>query len=150
MYEVNSLDFENVDIEVLNEYYFKTMHHEFAHILHQKRNYDPSFDRITEGKYVGSDWYFYVAENGNSYLREDADAWPEGFVTAYAMSEAREDYWDNMLKVAGTAGAAIMNQKFTIVYNYMLETWGINLDDLREIVLRRQQEIPELDLSTIE
>ena len=50
MYEVNSLDFENVDIEVLNEYYFKTMHHEFAHILHQKRNYDPSFDRITEGK----------------------------------------------------------------------------------------------------
>ena len=31
-----------------------------------------------------------------------------------------------------------------------LETWGINLDDLREIVLRRQQEIPELDLSTIE
>lgn len=164
LYEVNSLDFENVDIEVLNEYYFKTMHHEFAHILHQKRNYDPSFDRITEGKYVGSDWYFYVAENGNSYLREDADAWPEGFVTAYAMSEAREDfveniamyvthdqaYWDNMLKVAGTAGAAIINQKFTIVYNYMLETWGINLDDLREIVLRRQQEIPELDLSTIE
>ena len=164
LYEVNSLDFENVDIEVLNEYYFKTMHHEFAHILHQKRNYDPSFDRITEGKYVGFDWYFYVAENGNSYLREDADAWPEGFVTAYAMSEAREDfveniamyvthdqaYWDNMLKVAGTAGAAIINQKFTIVYNYMLETWGINLDDLREIVLRRQQEIPELDLSTIE
>ena len=38
------------------------------------------------------------------------------------------------------------NQKFTIVYNYMLETWGINLDDLREIVLRRQQEIPELDM----
>lgn len=73
LYEVNSLDFENVDIEVLNEYYFKTMHHEFAHILHQKRNYDPSFDRITEGKYVGSDWYFYVAENGNSYLREDAE-----------------------------------------------------------------------------
>ena len=28
LYEVNSLDFENVDIEVLNEYYFKTMHHE--------------------------------------------------------------------------------------------------------------------------
>ena len=28
--------------------------------------------------------------------------------------------------------------------------YPINLDDLREIVLRRQQEIPELDLSTIE
>ena len=128
LYEVNSLDFENVDIEVLNEYYFKTMHHEFAHILHQKRNYDPSFDRITEGKYVGEDF----VENIAMYVTHD------------------QAYWDNMLKVAGTAGAAIINQKFTIVYNYMLETWGINLDDLREIVLRRQQEIPELDLSTIE
>ena len=93
------------------------MHHEFAHILHQKRNYDPSFDRITEGKYVGSDWYFYVAEKWKFIFCERMRiAWPEGFVTAYAMSEAREDfveniamyvthdqaYWDNMLKVAGT------------------------------------------------
>lgn len=163
LYEVNSLDIENIDIETLNEYYFKTMHHEFAHILHQKRNYDPSFDRICEGKYVGSDWYFYTTENG-AFFREDKDAWPEGFVTAYAMSEAREDfveniamyvthdqaYWNNMLKVAGESGAAIINQKFTIVYNYMLETWGINLDELRDIVLRRQEEINVLDLSTIE
>lgn len=163
LYEVNSLDFETIDIETLNEYYFKTMHHEFAHILHQKRNYDPSFDRISEGKYVGSDWYYYMGEDG-PYARKDKDAWPDGFVTAYAMSEAREDfveniamyvthdqaYWDNMLEVAGEEGAAIINQKFTIVYNYMLETWGIDLNDLREIVLRRQQEIQELDLSTIE
>lgn len=163
LYEVNSLDFETIDIETLNEYYFKTMHHEFAHILHQKRNYDPSFDRISEGKYVGSDWYYYMGEDG-PHARKDKDAWPDGFVTAYAMSEAREDfveniamyvthdqaYWDNMLEVAGEEGAAIINQKFTIVYNYMLETWGIDLNDLREIVLRRQQEIQELDLSTIE
>lgn len=164
LYEVNSLDFETIDIETLNEYYFKTMHHEFAHILHQKRNYDPSFDRISEGKYVGSDWYYYMAEDGRPHARKDEDAWPDGFVTGYAMSEAREDfveniamyvthdqaYWDNMLEVAGEEGAAIINQKFTIVYNYMLETWGIDLNDLREIVLRRQQEIQELDLSTIE
>lgn len=163
LFEVNSLDFERIDIQTLNEYYFKTMHHEFAHILHQKRNYDPAFERICEGQYVGSDWYIYTTEEG-AYLRRDQDAWPEGFVTAYAMSEAREDfveniamyvtndqaYWDNMLRVAGETGAAIINQKFTIVYNYMLETWGINLDDLRDIVLRRQQEIHELDLSTIE
>ena len=163
LYEVNSLDFDNISIETLNDYYFHTMHHEFAHILHQKRNYDPSFDRITEGKYVGTDWYLYTTEDG-TYLRRDEDAWPDGFVTAYAMSEAREDfvenismyvtndqaYWDNMLKVAGTSGAAIINQKFTIVYNYMLETWGIDLNKLREIVLRRQQEIQDLDLSSIE
>lgn len=97
-------------------------------------------------------------------MREDADAWPEGFVTAYAMSEAREDfveniamyvthdqaYWDNMLKVTGTAGAAIINQSLLLYTIICLKLGALIYDDLREIVLRRQQEIPELDLSTIE
>ena len=59
-------------------------------------------------------------------------------------------YCDNMLTAAGDAGAAIINKKFTIVYNYMRDTWGIDLNELRKIVLRRQQEITEIDLSTIQ
>ena len=55
-----------------------------------------------------------------------------------------------MLAKAGETGANIINEKFAIVYNYMFETWGIDLNDLRAIVLRRQQEIPELELNTIE
>jgi hypothetical protein len=31
----------------------------------------------------------------------------------------------------------------------MLNTWGINLDDLREVVQRRQSEIETLDLETL-
>lgn len=60
-------------------------------------------------------------------------AWPDGFVTAYAMNQANEDfveniamyvthtqtYWDNMLRAAGETGAATINKKFAIVYNYM-------------------------------
>ena len=144
---------------LLNKYYFETMHHEFAHILHQKRNYDPSFERICEGKYIGTDWYQESDRDGGN-----TNAWKQGFVTAYAMSEAREDfveniamyvthdetYWSTMLAKAGETGAAIINEKFAIVYNYMFETWGIDLNDLRAIVLRRQQEIPELELNTIE
>lgn len=159
LYNVNDLDLNEIDIELLNNYYFETMHHEFAHILHQKRNYDPSFDRISEGKYIGTDWYQETDRDGGN-----TNAWKQGFVTAYSMSEAREDfveniamyvthtdaYWNNMLAKAGETGASVINEKFTIVYNYMLETWDINLDDLREIVLRRQLEIPELDLNTIE
>ncbi|MBD3588528.1 putative zinc-binding metallopeptidase [Bacteroides sp. GM023] len=159
LYNVNDLDLKVIDITLLNKYYFETMHHEFAHILHQKRNYDPSFDRICEGKYIGTDWYQEADRDGGN-----TNAWKQGFVTAYSMSEAREDfveniamyvthneaYWNNMLVKAGETGASIINEKFTIVYTYMLETWGINLDDLRDIVLRRQQEIPALDLSTIE
>lgn len=158
LFNVNDLDTEEIDIELLNDYYFETMHHEFAHILHQKRNYDPSFERICEGKYIGTDWYRETDLDGGN-----TTAWKQGFVTAYAMSEAREDfveniamyvthneaYWKNMLATAGETGAGIINEKFGIVYNYMLETWGINLDELREIVLRRQLEISELDLSTI-
>ena len=37
LYKVNSID--PTDVEMLNEYYFETMHHEFAHILHQKKSY---------------------------------------------------------------------------------------------------------------
>ena len=56
LYNVNDIDPENIDVNMLNEYYFQTMHHEFAHILHQTKNFDPSFERITENSYVGSDW----------------------------------------------------------------------------------------------
>lgn len=55
-----------------------------------------------------------------------------------------------MLKAAGETGAATINKKFAIVYNYMRDTWGIDLNELRKIVLRRQQEITEIDLSTIQ
>lgn len=163
LYCVNELDPNNVDINILNEYYFGTMHHEFAHILHQKRNYDPSFNRICEGQYIGTDWYFYINENGEAWERTDDIAWKDGFVTAYAMSEPQEDfveniatyvthdeaYWQNMLSSAGEESAATIRKKFDIVYNYMRETWGIDLNKLRSIVLRRQQEITKLNLTTI-
>lgn len=32
----------------------------------------------------------------------------------------------------------------------MRDTWGIDLDDLRSVVLRRQDEIYSLDLNTID
>lgn len=161
LYNVNDLDEKDIDIDLLNQYYFRTMHHEFAHILHQKRNYDPAFDLVCEGKYIGTDWYFYIDEDGYFAQRTDDVAWKEGFVTAYAMSESREDfveniamyvthneaYWQNMLNYAGTEGAATIQKKFDIVYNYMKDTWGIDLTKLRSIVLRRQAEIRELKLT---
>ncbi len=116
LYNVNDINPDKIDINLLNEYYFQTMHHEFAHILHQTKNYDPAFDRITENAYIGSDWYM-VGANRN--------AWQQGFVTPYAMSESREDfveniavyvtntkdYWNNMLQNAGENGRALIKQK---------------------------------------
>ena len=50
LYMGNWLDLTNVDR--MNEYYFKVMHHEFAHILHQKKNYPVDYDKISAGNYT--------------------------------------------------------------------------------------------------
>ena len=54
-----------------------------------------------------------------------------------------------MLATAGKTGSGIIQQKFDIVYNYMKNTWGIDLDELRDIILQRQSEIGQLNLDTL-
>ena len=151
LYMINSLQ---LDPDYLNEYYFHTMHHEFAHILHQTKPYSSDFDMISGSGYVNDSW-------NSTY--SDEEALQNGFITPYASSEPNEDFvellstyitntpkfWSDMLKTAGKDGAAIIEQKFDIVYNYMLNTWGINLDELREVVQRRQSEIETLDLENL-
>ena len=151
LYMINDLA---LDIDYLNHYYFKTMHHEFAHILHQKKPYSTDFNLISGPDYVTDAW----SDTWNG----DADAQQNGFISEYASKEANEDFveliavyvtstaakWNSIISNAGD-GAAIINAKFDIVYNYMLNTWGINLDDLREVVQRRQGEIGTLDLENL-
>ncbi len=151
LYMINSLQ---LDPDYLNEYYFHTMHHEFAHILHQTKPYSSDFDMISGSDYVNDSW--------NSTF-SDEEALQNGFITPYASSEPNEDFvellstyitntpkfWSDMLKTAGTDGSAIIKQKFDIVYNYMKNTWGIDLDELRDIILQRQSEIDQLDLDTL-
>lgn len=152
LYMINSLQ---LDPDYLNQYYFHTMHHEFAHILHQTKPYSSDFEMISGTDYVKDTW--------NDAFKSDADAQQHGFITPYAASEANEDFvellstyitntpkfWSDMLKTAGKDGAAIIEQKFDIVYNYMKNTWGIDLNDLRDVILKRQGEIDQLDLDNL-
>lgn len=92
------------DIDYMNEYFFKTMHHEFGHILNQRYNRPTDFDLISNGKYNAIDW-------NNT---PDSVALSQGFVSNYASSQAREDWvevianyivkdtitWRNMLNTA--------------------------------------------------
>ncbi|MDO4510843.1 MAG: putative zinc-binding metallopeptidase [Bacteroidales bacterium] len=80
LFRVNSLDVNSAD--QLNEYYFKTMHHEFAHILHQTKTYPAKFNTISVGKYDGSNWQD----------RQEGVVLSMGFVTPYASSAYREDF----------------------------------------------------------
>lgn len=137
----------------LNLYYFKTMHHEFAHILHQKKDYPVEFNEITAGSYAPTGWK-------NRKLEEVV---PLGYVTNYAGSEPTEDIaeitatyltytdaqWQEVWKLAGETGTPLIQQKIAMMKKYMKDSWGIDVDQLRNAISRRCSEIPTLDLDNI-
>ncbi|MBP1541772.1 MAG: putative zinc-binding metallopeptidase [Prevotella sp.] len=152
LYMVNWLTDENLsDYNMMTDYYFNTMHHEFQHILNQKKPYDTSFDLISEGDYVSGDWYLQSTEKV---------AQPKGFIRNYAMSEPREDYaetycqyitnpddvWEAKMINAGAEGRAIIMQKVEYIRTYMMDSWGVDIDKLHKAVIRRGQEMSSLDL----
>ena len=134
------------DAGLLNEYYFKTIHHEFTHILNQTKDYPTAFQQVTGSGYVADNW------STNPYALEYLEF---GFISAYSQKEAREDFaemlstyvinpqstWDRFLSQAGTSGRAAIQAKLEIVRNYMRDSWGIDIDELRAVILRRQDEI---------
>lgn len=157
LYNVNNLDVDDLNIETLNYYYFKTMHHEFAHILHQTKNYSTDFNNITSSSYQSSSWVNI----------SDSEAHELGFVTPYASSESREDfvetiavyvthdadYWyDNYENTdnIGEEGAAYIAEKLEFVRSYLEKSWGIDLDELRDVVQRRSADVTLLDLKTLD
>ncbi len=152
LYNIDNLDPSTVTAKTA---YFKTIHHEFAHILDQKKPRASDFDEISGNEYVADDcWDVYTT---------DASALQAGFISRYASSAAGEDFvelialyinrtaeeWEDMLTTAGDTGRSIIEEKFEIVKDYMKGSWDIDLDDLREIVLRRADEAPYLDFDDL-
>jgi substrate import-associated zinc metallohydrolase lipoprotein len=155
LFRINELNISSINIEFLTDRYLKTMHHEFAHILHQTKDYPAEFKAISNIDYVGGDW------SSNSMTL--AMAYQLGFVSRYARSEPNEDFveiiaiytvrgqanWDYILAQAGTSGAAIINQKLEIVKSYLRNSWNIELDELRRVFESRAAMLNYLDLSNL-
>ncbi|MDR0505845.1 MAG: putative zinc-binding metallopeptidase [Dysgonamonadaceae bacterium] len=80
LFRCNDVNINNV--AELNEYYFKTMHHEFAHILHQQKTYPKDFGLISLNYYEPLSWQD----------RDDKVAASLGFVSSYAGGQTREDF----------------------------------------------------------
>lgn len=158
LYNVNEIDIEKPNIKFLNFWFFKTMHHEFAHILHQLKNYSTDFNLISAASYKASNWVNL----------KDIKAPAEGFVSGYASKEPDEDFveilsiyvtsteadWQALLERGKDArkspdGRQIILKKFEIVKEYLKTSWEIDIEKLREIVLKRTSEIPTLDLKTL-
>ena len=95
LFRINALDPDNIYVNQtdpfadkrampldLNYWFFHTMHHEFCHILNQKKSYSTEFQTVSAGKYHSNDWINV----------DDENAPKEGFVTGYASSEYNEDF----------------------------------------------------------
>ena len=160
LYRCNDIDPANVS--QMNEFYFKTMHHEFAHILHQKKNYPVEFNQISKGLYNPLGWQD----------RTDSEAASLGFVSPYAGSQIREDFvevianylvksdadWNNILLMAskpgvkngvtladdGVDGKAIILQKLDMATKWLKDSWNIDIHQLRTEIMTRETHINEI------
>ena len=74
------------DLEVLNENYFHTMHHEFSHILHQTKSYPVTFGQVTSSSYDPIEWQ----------ERDSVESHRLGYVTHYASSANYEDFVETL------------------------------------------------------
>ncbi|MBR3496603.1 MAG: putative zinc-binding metallopeptidase [Prevotella sp.] len=134
--------------EELNEYYLKTIHHEFTHIMNQTKDYSADFQLITGTSYVADKWSEVPFDQG--YLQR-------GFISAYAQHSDKEDFaemlsmfvcnseqrWERWMNEAGADGARLITAKLDIVKSYMQNAFNIDLEQLRSSLQRRQKEVVE-------
>lgn len=137
----------------LNHYYIKTIHHEFTHILNQTKTIPLDFQTITGSDYVADMW-------------NETPGWlAHGFITDYSQHSYIEDFaevmsvyitndsatWDAWMTQAGKEGSSLIQQKLDIVRDYMLTNFNIDIDELRSVIQRRQNEVVngKVDLSDL-
>ena len=174
LFRINSID--PSDIEMMNEYYFKTMHHEFAHILHQTKTYPKEFNLISYKNYEPFSWQD----------RDEKIAASLGFASSYGSSQTREDFveiianyivktdtqWNQLMDDAskgwkvviddkgessiietpdidGINGKEVILRKLSICRTWLADSWNVDLDALRKEVQIRQSNI-QLDSLLLE
>ena len=140
----------------LNHYNFKTIHHEFTHILNQTKSIPADFQLVTGSGYVADMW------SESPFNQEYID---NGFISSYAQHSYQEDFaemmsiyvtnstedWNAMLSEASSSSRELILQKLDIVRTYMEEHFNIDMDDLRATLQRRQNDVVsgKVDLSDL-
>lgn len=117
LFKVNEMNLG--DINQMNEYYFRTMHHEFGHILHQTKSYPVEFNLLSTGRYDDSSWQSkaigYVASLG--------------FITPYASSQAREDFAETIANYVTRTDDAMALIKWMAAQGWGSDNEGALEDD---------------------
>jgi len=127
--------FEQSDLAEVRQL-LHTIHHEFAHILHQTKMYP------VDWKALNPEWY-----TATWYNNTDADAHRQGLISAYAKSSPDEDFVETIsfLLVYGQAyydaviakddvpetAKAILRRKQVMVVEYFSRNFGIDFSALQ-------------------
>lgn len=150
----NHLNKLSTTVENLNTFYLRTIHHEFTHILNQTKSYTAEFQKVNGNLYIGDAWS--SKEGVTGYLQR-------GFITAYSQMEAREDFaemlsmyitntpeqWAKWMAEAAkdpktgqkAPGAGFIAKKLEMVRVYMRDEFNIDIDVLRDEILRREGDV---------
>ncbi|KGF52376.1 putative zinc-binding metallopeptidase [Prevotella melaninogenica] len=161
---VNYIDRFKNNRTYLDEYYLKTIHHEFVHIVNQTKPYPREFGKVTPTGYVNDSW-------SSKDYREGFEK--RGFVSAYSQKEEREDFaevvstyiistpaqWDAIIKKATLVdkngdpikdengkpapqpGVEALEKKLEICKRYYKETFNVDLDKVRDAVIERENNV---------
>lgn len=161
---VNYIDRFKNNRTYLDEYYLKTIHHEFVHIVNQTKDYPREFGKVTPTGYVNDSWS--SEKYGTGYEKR-------GFVSAYSQKEEREDFaevvstyiistpaqWDAIIKKATLVdkkgdpikdengkpapqpGVEALEKKLEICKRYYKETFNVDLDKVRDAVIERENNV---------
>ena len=133
-------------VTALNHYYFKTIHHEFTHILNQTKPIPSDYQFVTGTGYVAALWSEPPYSSG--YV-------DRGFITAYAQHSYSEDFaemlstyvtrteekWKSTLETTNATARKALVQKLEIIRNYMHDNFNIDIDHLRSVLQRRQTDV---------
>lgn len=152
LYMVNSFSINGSSTSSLGldlREYFRIMHHEFGHILNQRKAYDENFQNISGG--YTSDWTSI----------NDTEARELGFISAYARSADTEDFvetlsfyisysedeWNSLISdISDEESVNLINEKLQVVASYMKDTYGVNIDELRVAFRTALDEVNQGDL----
>lgn len=133
-----------------------TLYHEFAHILHQNKLFSEEYEKISKADYTAQ-WF-----NEN-----ETSARTKGFISSYSMLSKEEDFVeiiafyctmtpeafnsrltqqiratkeDTPERAKAEEGLAKLQQKLTIIKDYLKSSWEIDIDELRDVTLTNVRE----------
>lgn len=154
--EANKLDVSQIEgANGLNNLFFHTMHHEFAHIL------DQTYQRPTDFDQISSNFY-----DSNWNDKHDSVQAALGFVTPYGSSASREDWvevlscyvtydqerWDKLLNSASIDWEDIEmtdEQYDSLFYNYRKDADGNYLRNSEGKLIRENNIRKQVDIDSV-